>query len=108
MIYVIRGNCLKELIKGIVTVKGRRKIDRENRFLAFKNSASFTSCISKINNTLTDNAEDLDIVIPIYSLLQYRKSYSKTSGSLWNYYKDELNNPPANDYVRKQYYRKNY
>ena len=47
--------------------------------IAFKNNAPFASCISKINNTLTDNAEDLDIVIPMYILLEYSKSYSKTT-----------------------------
>ena len=45
---------------------------------------------SKINSTLIENAEDLDIVTPMYNLLGYSKNYSKTSGSLWNYYRDEL------------------
>ena len=52
----------------------------------------------KFINTLTDNAEDLDIVMPMYNLIEYSKNYSKASGSLWNYYKDEPNNPPADDY----------
>ena len=39
--------------------------------------------------SLIDNAEDLDIVMPIYNLLEYTKSYSKTTGSLWDYYRDE-------------------
>ena len=46
--------------------------------LAFKNNAAFVSCISKINNTLIDNAEDLDIVMPTYNLLEQGKNYSKT------------------------------
>ena len=49
--------------------------------LAFKNNAMFVSCISKINNTLIDNAEDLDIVMPMYNLLEYSKNYSKATGS---------------------------
>ena len=57
--------------------------------VAFKNNAPFRSCISKINNTLIDNPEDLDIVMPMYNLLQYSQHYSLTSGSLWNYYRDE-------------------
>ena len=73
-------------------------IDVRNRFLAFKNNAPFTNCISKINNALIDIAEDLDIVMPMYNLLEYSKHYSKTTGSLWNYYKDEPNNPPPNNY----------
>ena len=59
--------------------------------LALKNNAPFTSCILKVNNTLIDNAEDLVIVMPLYNLLQYSKNYRKTSGSLWNYYRDEPN-----------------
>ena len=46
---------------------------------------------SKINNTYIDNAEDLDIVMPMYNLLEYSDNYSITSGSLWNYYRDEIN-----------------
>ena len=56
-----------------------------------KNNAPFISCISKIDNTLIDNAENLDIVIPMYNLIDYRKNYSKTAGSLWNYDRDEPN-----------------
>ena len=41
----------------------------------------------------TDNAEDLDVVMPMYSLLEYSKNYRKTTGSLWNYYRDEPSNP---------------
>ena len=76
---------------------GRRVVDIRNRFLAFKNNASFTNCISKINNVLIDNAEDLDIVMSMYNLLEYSKNYRTTTGSLWNHYRDEPNNPPLND-----------
>ena len=44
-----------------------------------------------INNTLIDNAEDLDIVMPMYNLLEYSKNYRKATGSFWNYYRDEPN-----------------
>ena len=47
--------------------------------LAFKKNAPFVSCISKINNTLIDNAEDLDIVMPMHNLTEYSKNYSETS-----------------------------
>ena len=59
--------------------------------LTFKNNAPFRSCISKINNTLIDNAEDVDTVMPMYIFLEYSNNFSMTSGSLWNYYRDELN-----------------
>ena len=61
--------------------------------MAFKNNASFINCISKINGAQIDNAEDLDTVMPMYNLLKYRKNYRKTTGSLWNYYRDKPTNP---------------
>ena len=57
--------------------------------MTLKNNAPFISCISKINSELVENAEDLDIVILMYNLLEYSKNYEKTSGSLFNYYRDE-------------------
>ena len=54
----------------------------------FKNCAPFTNCISKINNTQIDNAEYIDIVMPMYNLIEYSDNYSKTSGSLWQYCKE--------------------
>ena len=65
--------------------------DAYDKKLALKNNASFSSCISKINNTLIDKAEDFDIVMPMYNLIEYSKIYLKTTGSLWNYYRDEPN-----------------
>ena len=59
--------------------------------LVFKNNAPFINCISKINGVKIDNAEDLDVVMPMYNLLEYSKNYRKTTGSLWNYYRDEPN-----------------
>ena len=53
--------------------------------------------ISKINGVLIENAEDLDIVMPMFNLLEYSKNYSKTSGSLWNYYRDELTDETNDD-----------
>ena len=59
-------------------------------------NALFISCILKVNNTLIDNAEDLDIVMPMYNLTEYTKSFSKASGSLWSYYRDEPNSMVGN------------
>ena len=61
-----------------------------NKKVIFKNCAPFTNCISKINNTQIDNAEYIDIVMPMYNLIEYSDNYSKTSGSLWQYCKDIL------------------
>ena len=41
---------------------------------------------------MIDNVEDLDVVMPMYNLLEYSQNYSITSGSLWNYYRDEIYN----------------
>ena len=60
--------------------------------LAFKNNAPLINCVSKINGVKIDNAEDLHVVMPMYSLLEYSKNYRKTTGSLWNYYRDEPSN----------------
>ena len=57
----------------------------------FKYNAPFRSNISKINNTFIDNAHNLDIVRPMYNLLKYSYNYSMISGSLWNYYRAEVN-----------------
>ena len=46
-------------------------------------------------NVLIDNAEDLDVVMPMYNLIEYSKNYRKTTRSLWNYCRDELKNPTA-------------
>ena len=57
--------------------------------MAFKNCAHFTNCISEILNTQVDNAKDIDIVIPMYNLMEYSDNYAKTTGSLWQYFRDE-------------------
>ena len=54
----------------------------------FKNCTPFTDCISEINNTQVYNAKDIDIVMPMYSLIEYSDNYLNTSGSLWQYYRD--------------------
>ena len=73
------------VVKGTITVSAEeRDSDENNRDLVLKNNAPFISCISKINGVLIENAEDLDVVMPMYNLLEYSKNYSNTSGSLWN------------------------
>ena len=85
------------LVKGTITVTAPRVNnnannirDKRNRPLVSKNNAPFVSCITTINGELIEDANDLDIVIPMYSLLEYSKNYRKTIGSLYNYYRDEL------------------
>ena len=86
--------------KGTITLTktiGWDFIDIRNRFLAFKNSASFVNFISKINNVLIDNAEDLDVATPIYNLFEYSKNCRKTADS-FGIVRDEPNDFPANGY----------
>ena len=75
------------LVKGNITVNntaaGGAAANNTNKKVIFKNCAPFTNCISKINNTQIDNAEYIDIVMPMYNLIEYSNNYSKTSGSLW-------------------------
>ena len=77
------------VVKGKITVEGENDAKTRNKKVIFKNNAPFRSRISKINNAFTDNAEDLDIAMLIYNLLEY--SGNMKSGSLWKYYRDEVN-----------------
>ena len=77
------------LVKGSITVNDTAgagaAANNTNKKVIFKNCAPFTNCISKINNTQTDNAEHIDIVMPMYNLIEYNDNYSKRSESLWQY-----------------------
>ena len=75
--------------------------------IVFKNNAPFINCISKINGVKNDNAEDLDVVMPMYSLLEYSKNYKKTTGSLSNYYRDQPNSSIDDDDNITQFYTQN-
>ena len=83
------------LVKGTITVIGvgadnaARAADGDNKKAVFKNCAQFTDCITELNNTQVDNAKDLDVVMLMYNLIEYSENYSKTSGSLWQYCRDE-------------------
>ena len=80
------------LVKGNISVNNTAAAGADasntNKKVIFKNCAPFTDCISKINNTQVDNAKDIDIVMPMYNLIEYSDNYSKTSGSLRQYCKD--------------------
>ena len=91
------------LVNGKITVTanaGANNIrDKRNRKLILKNNVPFASCITRINGELIEDAHDIDVVMPMYNLLEYSKNYRKTKGSLYNYYRDELTNDniPANN-----------
>ena len=65
--------------------------------MSFKNNIPFISIITKINNTLSGNAEDLDMVMPMYNLIEYSQNYSTITGCLWNYYRDKPNSGAVRD-----------
>ena len=83
------------LVKGRITIRGEgdnvaaRQADERDKGVAFKNCAPFINCISEINNTQVHNAKDIDIVMPMYNLIEYSDNYVKTTGSLWQYFRDE-------------------
>ena len=84
-------------VKGTITVtapvvnnSANNIRDKRNRPVMLKRNAPFVSCITRINGELTEDADDLDIVMSMYNLLEYSKYYRKTTGSLYNYYRDEL------------------
>ena len=85
------------LVKGTITITGAggddaaKQLDERNKGIIFKNCAPFTKCINRINNTEIDTARDINIIMPMYNFIECIDNYSKTSGSLWQYYKDDPN-----------------
>ena len=72
------------LVKGTISVIAEgADANNTNKKVIFKNCAPFTNCISEIHNTQVDIAKDIDVVMPMYNLIEYSNNYAKTSGSLW-------------------------
>ena len=94
------------LVKGKITITGTghgaaRPGDERGKCVVFKNYAPFTNCISEINNTQIDNCKHIDIIMPMYNLIEYSDNYAKASGSLRKYYRDEPNDNLANSELCK-------
>ena len=85
------------LVKRRITITGSgaggaaRRADERDKGIILKNCAPFINCKNKINNTDIDTAKGIDVVMPMYNLIEYNDNCSKTSGSLWQYYTDEPN-----------------
>ena len=96
------------LVKGTIsanhTAARGAAANNTNKKVIFKNCAPFTNCISEINNTQVHNAKDIDIVIPMYNLIEYSDNYEKTTGSLRKYCKDI---PARNDNNEIVVFRRN-
>ena len=100
------------VVSETIAITGARA-DERNKGVIFKNSAQFTEYISETYNAQIVNAKEIDVVVPMYNLIEYSNNYSKTSGSLWQYYKDDPNdnlvkskiriteNTPNNDNLKK-------
>ena len=86
--YSVAYILVKENISVNNTAAAGADVNNTNKKVIFENCAPFTDCISKVNNTQEDNAKDIDIVMPMYNLIEYSDNYSKTSGSLWQYCKE--------------------
>ena len=65
------------LVRGDITIIGHQATQ-----VAFKNGAPFTKCITKIDGATINDAECLDLVIPMYNLIEYSSNYSESTGSL--------------------------
>ena len=93
------------LVNSMITVTanaGANNIrDKKDRKLILRNNTLFVSCITRINNELIEDTDDLDIVMTMYNLLEYIKNYRKTIGSLCNYYRDELTNDNNNNFANR-------
>ena len=76
------------LVTGKIIVTG----GNANTKVAFKNCAPFKECRTEINETFVDDAEHINIAMPMYNLIEYSDNYSDTSGSLWNFKRDEIIN----------------
>ena len=74
---------VKETITVANTAAAALAINNLNKKVIFKNCAPFTNCISRINNTQVNDAHDIDVVMPMYNLIEYSDNYSNSSGILW-------------------------
>ena len=88
------------LVRGTIIVPKETDAapNKVNKKVVLKNCVPFTNCTSRINNTQVDDASDLDVVIPMYNLIECSDNYSKTSEILWQFYRDVNNNNEIVDF----------
>ena len=67
-------------MKGSITVRAAPATQ-----VSFKNYAPFAKCIVKINGPTIDDAKDLDLVMPMYNLIEYSSNYSEITAISWFY-----------------------
>ena len=64
-------------------------VNNANKKVIFKSCAPFTDYITEMNNTQVDDAQKIEVLMSMYNLIEYSDAYLMTSGSLWQYYRDE-------------------
>ena len=74
------------LVTGNINIAG----GDNNIKVAFKNCSPFRKCGIEINETFIDEAEHINITMPMYNLIKYSDNFADTSGSLWQFKKDEI------------------
>ena len=87
--YILKSRTIT--ITGAGNSDAGRRLDEINKGVFFKKCVPFSDCISEINNNQIDNAKYIDVVMPIYDLIEYSDNYLKKSGNLRQYYRDDLN-----------------
>ena len=92
---VIKPN-LCDYSDAYILVTGNIQNKPANSAVAFKNCAPFRTCDVTINDEHVEKAEDLDIVMPMYNLLEYSDNYQDSTGSLYQFKRDEPPDDNAN------------
>ena len=92
-----------KVLFGTITFTGAGAVDApimadiSNKKAIFKNYAPFTDYVTEINNAQVDNAKDLDVAMPMYNSIEHSDNYSKAPGSLYQFYRNELNDNDITD-----------
>ena len=92
---VIKSN-LCDYSDAYILIVGNIKNKPANSVVAFKNCAPFRTCDVTINDVHVQKAEDLDMLIPMYNLLQYSDNYQDSTGSIYQFKRDEPPDDNAN------------
>ena len=87
--YILMTGTIK--IEGEGADEAAKRLDERNKRVVLKNCAPLIECRSETIKTQIDNGKDTNVVMPMYNLIEYSDNYSKTSGSLWQYYRDDAN-----------------
>ena len=74
----------------ILVTRDRLVTENNDTDVSFKNSAPFSACKTEINDVFIDEANHIYIAMPMYNFIGYSDNYSDTSGSLWQFKRDEV------------------